>query len=106
MKKWNVFAEIKRLKKLGLNKSQVERKLEIDYKTVCKYWDMTPDDFAEALKTSKQRKELVLKYTVLLWCYRTQDTNSLFGLKSLLQAEHLWKLIRKILSSMGVDLKN
>lgn len=30
-----------------LNKIQTSRRLGIDYKTVLKYWDMTPDDYSD-----------------------------------------------------------
>ena len=29
-------------KRNGLKKSQVARRLEVDYKTILKYWDMSP----------------------------------------------------------------
>lgn len=56
LKGWNMFAEIKKYKDEGLNKSQVARKLAVDYKTVMKYWDMTPDEFARLKKKSESRK--------------------------------------------------
>lgn len=43
LKGWNLFIEIKQYKKMGLNKSQIQRTLNINYKTVDKYWDMSPD---------------------------------------------------------------
>ena len=43
---WMNYGNIQKLKREGLNKSQVSRKLEIDYKTVLKYWDMSPDDYS------------------------------------------------------------
>lgn len=41
-----MFSEIHQLKQIGLKKAQVARKLEIDVKTVSKYWEASPDDFA------------------------------------------------------------
>ena len=41
-----MFSEVHQLKQIGLKKAQVARNLEIDVKTVSKYWEATPDDFA------------------------------------------------------------
>ncbi len=43
-----IYEKIQELKRNMLNKSQVSRRLGIDYKTVLKYWDMKPDGFAQA----------------------------------------------------------
>ncbi|WP_279232983.1 hypothetical protein [Fonticella tunisiensis] len=42
-----MFREIKDMKKLGFNKSQTTRNLGINYETVSKYWNMSPDDYAK-----------------------------------------------------------
>ena len=47
MKDWMIYEKIQELKRNKLNKSQVSRRLGIDYKTVLKYWDMKPDGFAK-----------------------------------------------------------
>ena len=47
-----MFSEIHQLKQIGLKKAQVARKLEIDVKTVNKYWEATPDDFLLRFKIS------------------------------------------------------
>ena len=44
--RWDMFSEIHQLKQIGLKKAQVARKLEINVKTVSKYWEATPDEFA------------------------------------------------------------
>lgn len=46
MTDWMKYGKIQEHKRNGLTKSQVQRRLEIDYKTVLKYWEMTPDEFA------------------------------------------------------------
>lgn len=43
---WIMYGKIQEKKRDGLNKSQTSRHLGIDYKTVLKYWDMTPDDYS------------------------------------------------------------
>lgn len=47
--------KIQELKRNHLNKSQVSKRLGIDYKTVLKYWDMPPDEFARARERSRVR---------------------------------------------------
>ena len=78
MKGWNMFAEIKKYKDEGLNKSQVARKLGVDYKTVMKYWDMTPDEFARLKKKSESRKKKVGIYEeqILEWIKEYRDMSS------------------------------
>ena len=49
------YEKIQELKRNHLNKSQVSRRLNIDYKTVTKYWDMPPDEFS-ACKNRAQRR--------------------------------------------------
>ena len=55
MKDWMTYEKIQELKRNHLNKSQVSRRLNIDYKTVTKYWDMPPDEFS-ACKNRAQRR--------------------------------------------------
>lgn len=50
-----MFSEIHQLRQIGLKKAQVARKLEIDVKTVSKYWDKNPDEFAEERQEGKKR---------------------------------------------------
>lgn len=50
------YARILELKREGLNRNQVHRMLSIDYKTVDKYWEMTPDEFSEVTVNAKSRK--------------------------------------------------
>lgn len=78
MKGWKVFAEIKELKNRGFNKSQVERIMEINYKTVTKYWNMTPDEYAESVKNSKSRtKKLdVYKNDIAAWIQEFNDIST------------------------------
>lgn len=41
LKEWRLFFEIKKVKRLGFNKSQTSRHLGIDYETASKYWNMS-----------------------------------------------------------------
>ncbi|OPJ63386.1 IS21 family transposase [Clostridium oryzae] len=78
MKGWNMFAEIKGLKKLGLNKSQIKRELNIDYKTVDKYWDMPPDRYAQLVKEAKSRRKKIDEYKdeILEWLRDFRDISA------------------------------
>ena len=50
------YEKIQELKRNHLNKSQVSRRLHIDYKTVTKYWDMPPDEFSTCRNRAQRRK--------------------------------------------------
>ena len=56
MKDWMTYEKIQELKRNHLNKSQVSRRLHIDYKTVTKYWDMPPDEFSTCRNRAQRRK--------------------------------------------------
>ena len=56
MKDWMTYEKIQELKRNHLNKSQVAQRLDIDYKTVLKYWDMPPDVFATCLNRAQRRR--------------------------------------------------
>lgn len=75
LKEWNMFAEIKKCKSRGFNKSQTQRILQIDYKTVDKYWDMTPEGFAESIKKAEVRTKKIDKYkdVILEWLQEFND---------------------------------
>lgn len=57
MKSWMNYGRIQELKRDHLNKSQVAQRLDIDYKTVMKYWDMPPDEFAKRFNRAQRRKK-------------------------------------------------
>ena len=50
------YEKIQELKRNHLNKAQVARRLHADYKTISKYWDMPPDEFAEYKNRAQRRK--------------------------------------------------
>ena len=57
MKDWMTYEKIQELKRNHLNKSQVSRRLHIDYKTVTKYWNMPPDEFSTCKNRAHRRKK-------------------------------------------------
>ena len=56
MKDWMIYEKIQELKRNHLKKSQVSKRLNIDYKTVTKYWDMEPDEFSACRNRAQKRK--------------------------------------------------
>lgn len=78
MKGWNLFGEVKQYKAMGLNKSQVQRTLNINYKTVNKYWDMSPDEYAQAVIDAKSRSKKIDKYKneILEWITDFRDMSA------------------------------
>lgn len=75
MKGWSVYQDIQQLKEIGLNRSQTKRQLGINWKTVDYYWEMTPDEFAEQQKKSKNRRKNLEPYKdqILDWLNRYPD---------------------------------
>lgn len=57
-----MYAEIHQLKDVGLKKSQVARRLEINVKTVDKYWKVNADDFARLQEQTKYRSRKLDRY--------------------------------------------
>ncbi len=77
MKGWPMYQELQQLKEMGLNKSQIQRKLSIDWKTVDRYWEVTPDEFAEIRRNNKRTKKLK-KYEdqIVKWLQEHPDMSS------------------------------
>ena len=57
-----MFTKIKELKLLGYKKLRAARELDIDVKTVNKYWDMEENEYAEYLTSTKTRKKIMEPY--------------------------------------------
>ena len=51
------YEKIRELKRNHLNKSQVSRRLQIDFKTVAKYWEMTPEEFSKRENRAQRRRK-------------------------------------------------
>jgi len=63
MKGWKMYSKIHQLKADGLKKSQVSRKLGLNYKTISKYWTMSPSDYQAYQEKTKTRKKKLDQYT-------------------------------------------
>jgi len=57
-----MYSKIHQLKEDKLSKLQVAKKLNIDYKTVTKYWNMKPQEYAKYQKKTKRRTRKLDKY--------------------------------------------
>ena len=75
---WHMYSEIKNLKKIGLKKSQIARKLAVSRPTVDRYLSMSPDDF-EAFITAtqtRQKKTGPFKDEILSWLTEFPDLSA------------------------------
>lgn len=70
-----MYSEIHQLKQIGLNKAQVARKLELDVKTVSRYWNATPDEFHAMQQAGKNRSRKLKHYrdVILTWLQEHPD---------------------------------
>lgn len=73
-----MYIEIQQLKMLGLNKSQIARKLNISRPTVNKYISMTTDEFNNAMNNMNQRskKPDAYKSEILDWLIEFPDLSA------------------------------
>ena len=62
MKGWNMYSRIQQFKNDGLTRLQTSKKLNIGYKTVRKYWDMSSDEYFDYKKNTKTRRKKLDKY--------------------------------------------
>jgi transposase len=70
-----MFIEIHQLREAGFNKSEVARKLNLNWKTVDKYWSMEPDDYADTVDQASCRTRKLDKYekTIVEWLRKHPD---------------------------------
>jgi len=57
-----MYAKIQELKKKGFSKRKSAQELNLDKKTVSKYWDMTEEEYAEYLLDSRSRTKILDPY--------------------------------------------
>jgi len=57
-----MFAKIKELKHIGYKKLSAAKELQIDVKTVRKYWDMTEEEYQQYLSSTKTRSKIMTPY--------------------------------------------
>jgi len=75
---WHMYTEINQLKKIGLKKSQIARKVGISRPTVDKYLEMTPDNFDIFITEmqSRKRKPDIYKDEILSWLIKFPDLSA------------------------------
>lgn len=57
-----MYAEIQKRKRAGYSQRAVARELDIDRKTIRRYWEMTEDQYAQCLMDSKSRTKILDPY--------------------------------------------
>lgn len=75
---WKMYSQIHQLKSMGFNKSQVARQTNLNVKTVDKYWEVGPDDFAEIIQNSSNRTKKLAPYqdVILSWLQQYPDMSA------------------------------
>ena len=78
MKDWPMYSEIQTLKALGFKKTNASEKLNISYRTIVKYWDMTPKEFEDACEQASIRPKRVDSYREIIvgWLTTYNDMSS------------------------------
>jgi transposase len=61
-----MYTELHTLKNLGFSKRQTAEKLQVDFRTMSKYWDMDPDTFEKTILNRQRRRDLALYEGVIL----------------------------------------
>lgn len=74
-KGWKMYTDIQSLKEMGLNKSQIARKLGISRPTLNKYYDMDADEYNKTLEGMQKRNKKPDKYhdEILGWLIEYPD---------------------------------
>jgi len=62
MMDWKMYGQIQEHKKQDFKKSQTARMLDKDYKTVSKYWDMSPNEFSTERESAGNRLRKAERY--------------------------------------------
>ncbi|WP_282201675.1 hypothetical protein [Emergencia timonensis] len=72
-----MYNEIQKLKSMGFSKSRTAHKLQINFRTVSRYWDMPPADYAAAFKdrSRNMRNSSASRYEqdILFWLEQHPD---------------------------------
>lgn len=75
MKDWKMYFEIQKLKTLGFKKTKVAKKLNINFRTVDKYWDMKPEEYqlTADLASVRVRKPDEYRTDMIDWLMKYPD---------------------------------
>ena len=74
MTDWKMYFEIQKLKALGYKKTKVAQKMNINFRTVDKYWKMNPENFQHQLnsavvrtrKPDEYREDMIIMMMIMI----------------------------------------
>jgi len=58
MKGYEVYSKIQQLKSLGFKRAAVAKQLKVNWRTVNRYWDMSPEEFQSSLREVRRSGDL------------------------------------------------
>jgi len=90
---WVMYSEIRQLKQIGLKKSKVARKLDVNAMTVMKYWDKTPKQFAEADNQTKSIRNEKIYDAHVKYGYTLKKILDFLGIH--------YTIVSKVIQKMG-----
>lgn len=77
---WQMYSEIQKLKSMGFSKSRTAQKLQINFRTVARYWQMDPAEYAAAFKDIRcdMKNSCASRYEadILAWLEEHPDLSS------------------------------
>lgn len=73
---WRMYAKIQELRNKKFKKIQVAKQLGINRETVAKYWDMSPDQYAEQNKYVRACKADIYQDIILEWLREFPDISA------------------------------
>lgn len=76
MVSWSMYGEIQNLKRKGLKKAQVARKLNLNRETVTKYWNMAAEDFVICKSRKRIRRPDVYREIIIKWLKEYPDISA------------------------------
>lgn len=76
-KRWPMYTDIQSLKSKGFSKRQTAARLDMNFRTVAKYWDLSAEEF-EQLVVSRERKSKLEDYegVVINWLRQNPDMSA------------------------------
>lgn len=98
-----MYGRIQQMKGLGFKKSQVARKIELDVRTVAKYWEMSTESFVKIQKRYRTKVLSIHEEVVVRWLKEYPDLSAAQvwdWLKEHYQVEVAERTIRKFVSNL------
>lgn len=75
--RWRMYLEIQNLREIGLNVSQIARKLGVCRNTVYKYLDANPEEIRQVIERGERRKKLDgYREEIIRWLRKYPDSTS------------------------------